>query len=112
MKHHTNIPESPGVNVYSFALKPEDVQPSGSCNFSKIDNACLTVTLATLQSIDYISEYPDSLEIIVNSDGTQIILGTANTPVYASRACSVNIYALSCNVLRIMSGLGGVAFIN
>ena len=36
---HTNIPESCGINVYSFAIKPEAHQPSGSCNFSRIDNA-------------------------------------------------------------------------
>jgi len=112
MKCHTNIPESPGINVYSFALKPEDIQPSGSCNFSKIDNACLTLNLATLQSIDSISEYPDCLEIKENTDGTQVIVGTTNAPVYASRSCTVNVYAVNFNVLRIMSGLGGVAFIN
>jgi hypothetical protein len=44
-QHHTNIPESPGINVYSFALKPEDHQPSGSANFSRIDNATLNLGL-------------------------------------------------------------------
>ena len=44
-QHHSNVPESPGINVYSFALKPEDHQPSGSCNFSRIDNATLSITL-------------------------------------------------------------------
>jgi hypothetical protein len=34
---HTNIPDS-FVYVYSFALHPEDAQPSGSVNFSRIDN--------------------------------------------------------------------------
>jgi len=43
---HTNIPKSRGINVYSFALRPEDHQPSGTCNFSKIDNALLELTLA------------------------------------------------------------------
>jgi hypothetical protein len=44
-QHHTNIPESPGINVYSFALKPEEHQPSGSANFSRIDNATLNLSL-------------------------------------------------------------------
>jgi hypothetical protein len=44
-QHHTNIPESPGINVYSFALKPEEHQPSGSANFSRIDNATLNLGL-------------------------------------------------------------------
>ena len=42
---HTNIPESPGINVYSFALKPEEHNPSGSANFSRIDNATLNLTM-------------------------------------------------------------------
>jgi hypothetical protein len=42
-QHHTNIPRSPGINVYSFALKPEEHQPSGSANFSRIDTATLCV---------------------------------------------------------------------
>jgi len=44
-ERHTNIPNSKGINVYSFALKPEEQQPSGTLNFSKIDNAVLQVTL-------------------------------------------------------------------
>ena len=43
-QHHTNIPGT-GINVYSFALKPEEHQPSGTCNFSRIDNACLQLQL-------------------------------------------------------------------
>ncbi len=44
-QHHTNIP-AVGINVYSFALKPEDHQPSGTCNFSRIDNATLNLILS------------------------------------------------------------------
>ena len=61
------------IAVYSFALKPEEHQPSGTCNFSRIDNAQL-----------------------VASDGT-----TAR-----------DIYAINYNVLRIMSGMGGLAYSN
>jgi len=43
-QHHTNVP-SKGINVYSFALLPEEHQPSGSCNMSRIDNATLQLTL-------------------------------------------------------------------
>ena len=42
---HCNIPKSRGVNVYSFALTPEQHQPSGTCNFSRIDNATLQLDL-------------------------------------------------------------------
>ena len=70
------------INVYSFALKPENIQPSGSCNFSRIDNAVLNLTLT-----------PSSF-------------GQANTSV------NVNVYATNYNVLRIMSGMGGLAYSN
>ena len=43
-QHFSNTPAD-GINVYSFALKPEDHQPSGTCNFSRIDNATLNVSL-------------------------------------------------------------------
>jgi hypothetical protein len=49
-QHHTRAPDE-GINVYSFALRPEEHQPSGSCNFSRIDNATLQLVLsnATVQ---------------------------------------------------------------
>lgn len=64
-----------GINVYSFALKPEEHQPSGTCNFSRIDNAVLQITN--------------------NSEDTNL-----------------RVYAVNYNVLRIMSGMGGVAYSN
>lgn len=49
-QHHTRAPDT-GINVYSFALRPEEHQPSGTCNFSRIDNATLQLVLsnATVQ---------------------------------------------------------------
>lgn len=44
-QHHENVP-SQGINVYSFGLKPEEHQPSGTCNMSRIDNATLQLTLS------------------------------------------------------------------
>lgn len=43
-QHHTNVPPT-GINVYSFALRPEEHQPSGSCNMSRIDTAVLQLQL-------------------------------------------------------------------
>ena len=79
-QHHENVPAT-GINVYSFALKPEEHQPSGTCNFSRIDNATLHLTLT-----------PQSVK--------------------RNRACKVRIYAINYNVLRIMSGMGGLAYSN
>ena len=85
-QHHTRSPAL-GINVYSFALKPEEHQPSGTCNFSRIDNAVLNLTLSpyTLKS-------------------------TAVSPV--ALTAQVRIYAVNYNVLRVMSGMGGLAYSN
>jgi hypothetical protein len=85
-QHHTASP-STGINVYSFAIRPEEHQPSGSCNFSRIDNAVLNLTLST-----------DAFQNPYTSDKV-----SSNT---------VRVYATSYNVLRIMSGMGGLAFSN
>lgn len=44
-QHHTNVP-AVGINVYSFALQPEQHQPSGTCNLSRIDNTTLLLTVS------------------------------------------------------------------
>jgi len=62
------------IGVYSFALKPEEHQPSGTCNFSRIDNAVLKET--------------------------------------SSKNDTLTVYAVNYNVLRIMSGMGGLAYSN
>ena len=79
-QHHTRAPDC-GLNLYSFALRPEEHQPSGSCNFSRIDNAVLQLVL---------------------SSGT--VAGTSTA--------KVRVYALSYNVLRVMSGMAGIAYSN
>ena len=80
-QHHTAIP-AVGINVYSFAISPELSQPSGTCNFSRIDQAQLNVTLN-----------PDTF---VATDGN------ANSTTSAK----LRIYAVNFNVLRVMSGMG------
>ncbi len=76
-QHHTRNPDC-GINLYSFSLRPEEHQPSGSCNFSRIDNAVLQLVL---------------------SSGTVASVATAK----------VRVYAVNYNVLRVMSGMAGVA---
>jgi hypothetical protein len=79
-QHHTNIPSN-GINVYSFGLKPEDHQPTGTCNMSRIDNATL-------------------------------LLNLTQAPVAANTTAKVKVFAVNYNVLRIMSGMGGLAYSN
>jgi hypothetical protein len=76
-QHHTGfggVTVKDSIAVYSFALKPEEHQPSGTCNFSRIDNAQLVQGVGS----------PQALEI----------------------------YGVNYNVLRIMSGMGGLAYSN
>ncbi len=80
-QHHTGqggLIKDDAINVYSFALKPEEHQPSGTCNFSRIDNA-------------------------------QLI---ASSAVESDYSTSIHVYAVNYNVLRIMSGMGGLAYSN
>ena len=79
-QHHTRSPDT-GINVYSFALRPEEHQPSGTCNFSRIDNATLQLVLS-------------------------------NNTVEGTKTAKVRVYATNYNVLRIMSGMGGLAYSN
>ena len=79
-QHHTRAPDT-GINVYSFSLRPEEHQPSGSCNFSRIDNATLQLVLS-------------------------------NATVEGTNTAKVRVYATNYNVLRVMSGMGGLAYSN
>ena len=100
-EHHTRVPRTPTVSsyyededsytsqqqyiyTYSFALSPEEHQPSGTCNFSRIDNAILQLNYIDRNGDDTTNNYPMNLKI----------------------------YAVNYNVLRIMSGMGGLAYSN
>ena len=82
--------------VYSFALKPEEHQPSGTCNFSRIDNAKLI--------IDLNGEDPTTSGKVYQ-DG-DFVTGINQTPT------TIKVFAVNYNVLRIMSGMGGLAYSN
>jgi hypothetical protein len=81
-KYHQNLCRSVNmdqIGVYSFALKPEEHQPSGTCNFSRIDSALFELT---------------------------------NTAAPDAQSITLQMYAINYNVLRIMSGMGGLAYSN
>lgn len=84
-----------GVYIYSFALKPADHQPSGTCNFSRVDNATLILTLKA-----------GSDNVIGNVTSEETTLDSITD------LTSLEIFASSYNVLRIMSGMGGLAYSN
>jgi len=83
-------PENGYMYAYSFALKPCEHQPSGTCNFSRIDNAVLNMTLADVISAN------NSNRFKVTGHGDK----------------DVRVYTTNYNVLRIMSGMGGLAYSN
>ena len=93
-----------GVYLYSFALKPAGRQPSGTCNFSRIDNATLSLTYKTCSVNAY--DVAANVATALYSGGETV---TANTGVQLT---ALNIYAKNYNVLRIMSGMGGLAYAN
>ena len=102
--HHTRTPAT-GINVYSFALRPEEHQPSGSCNFSRLDGAHLHLHLHK-NSFDNHNFRIVNGTFIKNHPECTGNPGTPNSPV------KVSIYAVNYNVLRIMSGMGGLAYSN
>lgn len=78
-QHHTRIPTTSFAGLYSFCISPEEHQPSGALNMSRVDNA-------------------------------QIIFSMSSAS--ASQSGSFFVYAVNYNVLRILSGMGGLAFSN
>jgi len=88
-QHFSNTPVD-GINVYSFALNPEAHQPSGTCNFSRIDNTTLVLSYAEEGAPAGSNFKTDFID-----DNTKL-----------------NVYTVNYNVLRIMSGMGGMAYSN
>lgn len=78
------VPGILGIYMYSFAIKPEEHQPSGTCNFSRIDTATLVFSV-------------DGGVLINNLDENNY---------------DIRVYAINYNILRIMSGMGGLAYSN
>ena len=96
-QYHTNIPTLKrlpdfeydiitGIYVYSFALMPEKHQPSGTLNFSRIDNASL----------------------IINMNPTWMKLSS----MFGPENPVAHIFAPNYNILRIVSGMAGLAYSN
>jgi hypothetical protein len=79
------------INVYSFSLAPEEHQPSGSCNFSRVD----TTTLV--------------FDSITGADGQALPAGRFPSKNYPYL---FRLYAVNYNIFRVMSGMGGLAYSN
>ncbi|AYV84668.1 MAG: NCLDV major capsid protein [Hyperionvirus sp.] len=79
--HHTNTPDD-GIYVYSFALRPEEHQPTGSCNFSRISKAVLNLWISPCMFT------PDNGETV-----------------------TLWVFAINHNIFRIASGIGATVYI-
>jgi len=77
-QHMPNYP-SKTIYTYSFCLNPAEHQPSGACNFSRIDNAVMPLTFS---------------------------------PNQCEEERVIKVFAINYNVLRVMSGMGGLAYSN
>lgn len=86
-----------GIYLYSFSLKPDEHQPSGSCNFSRIDNATLSISLKTASAAG-------SNIATITDENTMLSHGTGLN--------ALKVFAENYNVFRIMSGMGGLAYSN
>ena len=97
---------SDSICIYSFALNPEEHQPSGTCNFSRIDSAVLNTgntriassTDPNLRRFGKVANYQNHDGPLENGRSTHLL--------------TARIVAINYNVLRIMSGMGGLAYSN
>ena len=89
-QYHTNVPTNTFIYSYSFALRPEELQPSGSLNASRIDTMKLLVALR-----------PDP----------SITISVGNPNYVPPRGNSgIRVYTTNHNVLRIVNGFAGLLF--
>jgi hypothetical protein len=87
---HTNLPENRFIYSYSFANEPEKLDPSGTLNFSRIDNTTFTINLNK-------AEYNRAFDGEADGSG---------------QGWRMYVYARSYNVLNVQSGLGGLLYAN
>jgi hypothetical protein len=89
-QYHTNVPTDTFIYCYSFAIRPEELQPSGSLNASRIDSMNLQVALR-----------PDP--------PSTVVVGNA-TYVPARGNAHIRVYTTNHNILRVVNGFGGLVF--
>lgn len=88
-QYHTTVPDD-FIYLYSFSINPEDSQPSGSFNASRLDSLVLTFTMNNTLNNTNSSMF---IAPIVQRDSTCVV------------------YAVNYNVLRIVAGMGACLFI-
>ena len=109
VKYHTGYGSTiykDGIGVYSFALNPEEQQPSGTCNFSRVDSTSLILKDLTIKFSNNVptadTDMPDT--------GDPYMRDIKSNSTYRNVDHDIDVYAVSYNVLRIMSGMGGLVY--
>jgi len=90
-QYHTNVPTDTFIYCYSFAIRPEELQPSGSLNASRIDSMNLQVALR-----------PDPPTSLTNTNDPRYVPPRGNS--------NIRVYATNHNILRVVNGFGGLVF--
>jgi len=113
-QYHTRTDVKNFIYMYSFALRPEDMQPSGSLNASRIDNMNLMLNFRPD------SNEPQTLTIpVVDANGAALLDGKGNpvtrqiaNPAYVPNRGKAHlvVYAKNHNVLRVVNGFAGLLF--
>jgi hypothetical protein len=98
-QYHTNVPVKNFIYLYSFSLRPEDMQPSGSLNASRIDNFILQITMRP--------DYAGPATVIDPVSG-RTVMNPYYTPPRGNS--HVRVYAKNHNVLRVVNGFAGLLF--
>jgi hypothetical protein len=89
--HHTTTPVDAYIYNYSFALRPEDIQPTGSMNASRIDSI--------------------TWQLQMNPALIQPLPISGNPLAYPARgSCHIVVYGHNYNVFRVINGFGGLLF--
>ena len=95
-QYHTNVPTDTFIYCYSFSLRPEELQPSGSLNASRIDSINLQIALRSDPPLTLPSGAP---------------MPTTDPRYVPARGnASVRVYATNHNILRVVNGFGGLVF--
>jgi len=95
-QRHTRVPSDQYIYVYSIALKPEDLQPSGTLNASRIDNLVLQLGLNTQNGTG---------GVWASGGG-----GGGGSSMYNFGPLTAYVYATNYNILRVIDGYAGLLF--
>jgi hypothetical protein len=84
--HHTYTPVFDYIYNYSFALRPEEAQPTGTMNASRIDSIVWQIQMNP-------------------------VLSNPTIPLWQQRGpCHIVVYGHNYNVFRVINGFGGLLF--